>query len=273
MRDAVVFYSQFDDPVAWQKALQAELPDLGFQVHPEVGDPQAVRYALAWKPPAGFFAAFPNLQLVVNLGAGVDSLVARDDLPDVPISRLQDDGMVSLMTSYVLFSVIRYARDIPAFERAQRRREWHYIHPRPLSAIKVGVLGLGELGAAAAAALAQVGFDVTGWARTQKTIAGVRCMAGRDALDEVLGENEIVVILLPLTPETRGLIGARVVILPLDPQLTPTRITLLRHRQFPLRPAVQAFEDFLHDSFGPQGAFATGLIAPPRIDRMERRLP
>jgi len=209
MRDAVVFYSQFDDPVAWRKALQAELPDLAFHVHPDIGDPEAVRYALAWKPPAGFFAAFPNLALVVNLGAGVDSLVARDDLPDVPISRLQDDGMVSLMTSYVLFSVLRYARDIPAFERAQRRREWHYIHPRPLSAIKVAVLGLGELGAAAAAALAQTGLDVTGWARTQKTIPGVRCMAGRDALDDVLGANEIVVILLPLTPETRGLIGAR----------------------------------------------------------------
>jgi glyoxylate/hydroxypyruvate reductase A len=209
MRDAVVFYSQFDDPVAWQKALQAELPDLAFHAHPDVGDPQAIRYALTWKPPAGFFAAFPNLALVVNLGAGVDSLVARDDLPDVPISRLQDDGMVALMTSYVLFSVLRYARDIPALERAQRRGEWHYIHPRPLSAIKVGVLGLGELGAAAAAALALIGLDVTGWARTQKTTAGVRCVAGRNALDDVLRENEIIVILLPLTPETRGLIGAR----------------------------------------------------------------
>jgi len=139
----------------------------------------------------------------------VDSLVARDDLPPVPISRLSDDGMVSLMTSYVLFSVLRYAREIPAFERAQRRREWHYIHPRPLSAIKVGVLGLGELGATAAASLAQTGLDVTGWARTQKEIAHVRCVAGRAALDELLASSEIVVILLPLTPDTRGLIGAR----------------------------------------------------------------
>jgi glyoxylate/hydroxypyruvate reductase len=209
MRDAAVFYSRLDDPVAWQKVLQAELPDLGFHVHPDMGDPQTVRYALTWKPPAGFFAAFPNLALVVNLGAGVDSLVARDDLPDVPIARLSDGGMVSLMSSYVLFSVIRYAREIPAFERAQRRHEWKYVHPRPLSAIKVGVLGLGELGSAAAASLAQIGFDVTGWARTQKAIPGVHCMAGRAALDEVLSGNEIVVILLPLTPDTRGLIGAR----------------------------------------------------------------
>jgi len=209
MRDALVFYSQFDDAVAWRHALQTELPDLAFHVHPEVGDPSAVRYALTWKPPPGFFAAFPHLALVVNLGAGVDSLVARDDLPPVPISRLSDDGMVSLMTSYVLFSVLRYAREIPAFERAQRRCEWHYLHPRPLSAIKVGVLGLGELGAAAAASLAQIGLDVTGWARTQKAIAHVRCVTGPAALDELLASSEIVVILLPLTPDTRGLIGAR----------------------------------------------------------------
>src|SRR4029077_11390860 len=132
--------------VAWRQALQAELPDLKFCVAPEIDDPGAVRHALVWKPPAGFFSAFPNLALVVNLGAGVDSLVARNDLPDVPISRLSDDGMVSLMTSYVMFSVIRYARDIHIFERAQRRGEWHYVHPRALSDIKVGMLGLGELG-------------------------------------------------------------------------------------------------------------------------------
>ena len=209
MRDAAVFYSQFDDPVAWRRALQAELPDLAFHAHPDIGDPQAVRYALTWKPPAGFFAAFPNLALVVNLGAGVDSLVARDDLPDVPISRLSDDGMVSLMTSYVMFSVIRYARDIHIFERAQRRGEWHYVHPRALSDIKVGVLGLGELGAPAAKALAGLGFDVRGWSRSAKTIEGVRCSAGLDSLDGFLREIEILVVMLPLTADTRGLLDSR----------------------------------------------------------------
>jgi len=66
--------------------------------------------ALVWRPPAGFFARFPNLALVTNLGAGVDSLLDRDDLPAVPISRLLDPGMIGLMTSYVLFATIRYAR-------------------------------------------------------------------------------------------------------------------------------------------------------------------
>ena len=109
MREALVFYSEHDDPVAWRRALSAELPDLEFRVAPDVGDAADVRYVLAWKPPTGFFAPFPNLALVVNLGSGVDALIGRDDLPEVPISRLSDRGMVQLMTSYVLFAVIRHA--------------------------------------------------------------------------------------------------------------------------------------------------------------------
>jgi glyoxylate/hydroxypyruvate reductase A len=206
--EALVFYSAHDDPAAWRRALLQELPDLDFRVAPEIGNPDDVRYVLAWKPPAGFFAPFRNLRLVVNLGSGVDSLVGRDDLPAVPISRLSDRGMVSLMTSYVLFAVIRYARDIHAFERAQRRGEWHYIHPRALNTFRVGVLGLGQLGGAAATALAGVGFDVRGWSRTPKAIADVKCTAGLESLDAFLAECDMVVIMLPITPETRGLLDA-----------------------------------------------------------------
>jgi glyoxylate/hydroxypyruvate reductase A len=208
-RDALIFFSTFDDCEAWKKTLVSELPDLDFRTDPAEGDPADVHYALVWKPPAGFFARFPNLRMVTNLGAGVDSLVARDDLPDVPISRLSDTGMVSLMTSYVLFSVIRYARDIHIFERAQRRGEWQYVHPRALSDIKVGVLGLGELGAPAAQALAGLGFDVHGWSRSLKQIGDVKCSAGLDRLDTFLNDIEILVVMLPLTPETRTLLDAR----------------------------------------------------------------
>lgn len=208
-RDALIFFSAFDDPEAWKKTLTSELPDLDFRTDPAAGDPADIHYALVWKPPAGFFARFPNLKLVTNLGAGVDSLVGRDDLPDVPISRLSDTGMVSLMTSYVMFAVIRYARDIHIFERAQKRGEWKYVHPRALSDIKVGVLGLGELGAPAAQALAGLGFDVRGWSRSLKRIDGVTCSAGLDALDAFLSDTEILVVMLPLTPETRALLDAR----------------------------------------------------------------
>ncbi len=203
---AVAFHSGLDDPEAWGRALAAALPGVDFRVSPNLGDPAEIEAALVWRPPAGFFAPMRNLKLVVNLGAGVDSLVGRDDLPPVPIARLNDPGMVQLMTSYVVFAVTRYARDIHLFERAQRRGEWQYIHPRALGGISVGVLGLGELGGPAAAALAGMGYRVTGWSRSPKEIPGVRWEA---SLDAVLAGSEILVVLVPLTPGTRGLIGAR----------------------------------------------------------------
>ncbi|MBS9478710.1 2-hydroxyacid dehydrogenase [Ancylobacter radicis] len=208
-RDALVFYSAVDDAAAWREALAAELPDLDFRVDPAVGDPADIRYALCWNPPKGFFSRFPNLKLVTNLGAGVDALVRRDDLAPVTFSRLSDPGMVQMMTSYVVFAVTRYARDIPVFERAKRRGEWDYVHPRALSEVKVAVLGLGELGGPAARTLAAMGFTVTGWSRSPKDIPGVASETGREGLERVLAGNEIIVSLIPLTPESRGLLGAR----------------------------------------------------------------
>lgn len=202
----VVFHSRADDPEAWERALRAHLPELDFRRDDE--DPAGVLAALVWKPPPGFFARYRDLRLVVNLGAGVDALLARDDLPPVPVSRLNDTGMVRLMSSYVMHAVTHYARDFHHLERAQRRGEWCYIHPRPLSAHRVSVLGLGELGGAAAKALAGMGYTVTGWSRTPRTLPGVRTLHGREALRDVLASADSVVLLLPSTPATRGLIGA-----------------------------------------------------------------
>lgn len=202
----VVFHSKLDDPAAWEAALRAHLPEVDFRVD---GPPEGVVAALVWKPPAGFFAPFRDLKLVVNLGAGVDSLVGRDDLPPLPIARLNDPGMVALMRSYILWAVTRYARDFHLFERARRAREWRYIHPRPLATHRVTILGLGELGTPAAEALAGMGYAVTGWARSAKAIPGVRCLHGRAGLEQALAETDTLVVLLPLTPDTRGLLGAR----------------------------------------------------------------
>lgn len=207
---ALLFYSEFDDPTEWGEALKANLPGLDFRVYPEVGNPDEIGYVLAWRPPADFFAPFAGIKLVVNLGAGVDSLTGRPDLPDVPICRLSDPGMVALMRSYVLFSVIRYARDMPDFEAAKRRHEWHYIHPTPLDRIRVGVLGLGALGSAVAASLADLSFDVRGWDLSPKDIPGVKCISDPDQWRSFLGDVDILVNMMPLTAGTRGLIDAEV---------------------------------------------------------------
>lgn len=205
----VVFHSDADPVEPWQAALSAADARITVRRADEIEDPGAVRVALVWKPPAGFFARFPGLRLVVNLGAGVDALVARDDLPAVPITRLSDPDMARMMAGFVLFAVLRHARDIPFFEAAQREGRWRYRHPRAPEEIRVGVLGLGELGGRAAAELVRQGFDVRGWSRTPRTIAGVATCHGPQALAPFLAELDIVVVMLPSTPATRGLLDAR----------------------------------------------------------------
>ncbi|WCT73078.1 glyoxylate/hydroxypyruvate reductase A [Sphingomonas naphthae] len=208
MRDILAFYSAVDPFAPWAEALAPLLPDVEISPADAVTDPERVRTALVWKPPPGFFARFPNLALVVNLGAGVDRLVAREDIGDVPITRLSDPEMGRMMANFVLFAVLRHARDIPHFEIAQRQAEWTYRHPRPARDITVAILGLGELGALAAAEVARLGFTVHGWSRSPKRIEGVTTHHGRDTLDTVLAGADILVSLLPLTVETRGLLDA-----------------------------------------------------------------
>ncbi len=206
---ALVFYSRVDVAGPWAQALRDQMPDLDVRVAPDMGDPTEVRYALVWKPPHGFFNEFQNLELVVNLGAGVDALMARDDLPNVPITRVSDPDMGRMMASFVLMAVLRHARNIPAFEKAQREHRWHYVHPRTADEITVGVLGLGELGAMAAHELARQGFNVRGWSRSAKDLPGLTCFHGLDSLESFLGACEILVVMLPLTGETHGLIDAK----------------------------------------------------------------
>lgn len=208
MTETLVFASTADPVEPWRQALDSLLPDLRVRTPEEIGPDDDVRYALVWKPPTGFFARHPALRLVTILGAGADALVGRDDLPDVPVTRLSDPEMARMMAHYVLFAVLRYARDIPAFEAAQRAGRWHYVHPREAREIRVGVLGLGELGGAAALELARLGFTVSGWSRGPKNLPGITCHAGLDALRPFLAQTEILVVMLPLTSETRRLLGA-----------------------------------------------------------------
>lgn len=206
--DALVFCSAYDSSAAWGAALKRHLPDLDLRVWPDIGNAEEVRHALVWLPPSGFFAALPNLELIINLGAGADAILGHPELPDVPVVRIADPEMSRMMASYVVLSVLRYYRDFPEFERAQKAGHWRYIHPREPREVRVGVMGLGELGRVAASELARWGFEVRGWARTRKEIEGVTTFAGEDGLGDFLRDLEIVVVMLPLTSETRGLIDS-----------------------------------------------------------------
>jgi glyoxylate/hydroxypyruvate reductase A len=207
--ETLVFHSDFDSLEDWRALLSPLVPNLELVCADDVRDPASTEYAMVWKPPHGFFQRYPNLRWIVNLGAGADAIIMRTDLPPVPISRLSDENMTRMMASYLLFAVLRHARDIPQFERAQRRRRWEPVRPRQTCDISVGVLGLGELGGAAAREIARLGFRTKGWSRTPKSIPGVSCFSGSEILPQFLKETEILIVMLPLTSATRGLLDHR----------------------------------------------------------------
>lgn len=208
MAGALLFSSRLDDPAAWSAALSSLMPDLDIRVSPELGDPAAIETALVWKPPAGEMASLPNLRLIINLGAGVDPLLADPTIPPhIPVARLGDAPMAQMMSQFVAFAVLRHHRDIGMYESQQRGRQWRYELPIPSYERRVGIMGLGLLGGAAARMLAGMGFAVVGWARSAHRIDGVECYHGVAGLGEFLARTDILVVLLPLTPETRHIVG------------------------------------------------------------------
>ncbi len=208
---ALLFYSQFDDPAEWSGHLRRLMPDLEVRVWPDVGDPAKIEAALVWKAPPGELAKYPNLKLIVNLGAGVDAIVADRTIPaHIPITRIADPEMSRMMAQFVLLAVLRHHRNLVAFERAQRERRWHYVHPKETRETTVGIMGLGHLGAVAAAELVRQGFTVRGWSRTPKSVEGVATFHGPDQLADFLDGVGVLVVMLPYTKETDGLVGKAV---------------------------------------------------------------
>jgi glyoxylate/hydroxypyruvate reductase A len=160
-------------------------------------------------PPAGLLATLPNLRAIFSLGAGVDHLLADPALPDVPIARIVDPDLTMRMREYVTLHVLLHHRRQRLYEAQQRERRW-LDHEQPAAnEVSIGIMGLGELGRDAAATLTQLGFNVSGWSRTPKNIAGVETFHGEDGVDAFLARSEILVVLLPNTPTTQGLLNLR----------------------------------------------------------------
>lgn len=205
----ILFQSKGDDPAKWRGLLQAELPDEEIRIHPdELGDPAEIDYALAWKPPPGMLKQLTNLKAIFSLGAGIDHLASDPELPrDVPVVRLVDYGLTVGMTEFVVFAVLKHHRRIREYQEQQRDHDWRPL-PVPIADDRrVGILGLGELGADAARALAGLRFQVAGWSNSRKEIAGVESFAGQRELGRFLTRTDILVNLLPLTDETRGILN------------------------------------------------------------------
>lgn len=180
--------------------------ELDIRIAPDVGRVEDIDTALVWQPPPGLLRMLPNLKIIVSVGAGVDALLRDPTLPYVPMVRFVDPDLTGRMVEYVVLNVLYHHRRMTEYREMQARRVWTYLPEPAARDIRVGVMGLGVLGEAAAQTLKPIGYQVRGWSRTPKALDGVACYHGSTQLEMFLADTDILVVLLPLTPSTSGIL-------------------------------------------------------------------
>lgn len=191
-------------PRRWHGLLSAEREVV---TEPDGKADPSITYAVAWKQPPNLLASLPNLRAIFSIGAGVDHILADPTLPDVPIVRVVDPNLTQHMIEYIVWRVLDHHRNGALYRAQQPKMIWHEPPQRTAADISVGIMGMGALGAAAAEALLRIGFAVSGWSRTQKQMAGVQSYDGEGGLIPFLNATDILVVLLPLTDETKGVVN------------------------------------------------------------------
>ncbi len=196
----------------WAEGLRTALPEADIVTRDSertTADPSATPadYALVWRPHPSLFTEQTRLKAVFNLGAGIDALAAMREFPRaVPLIRLEDAGMAGPMAQYALAVVLRYAYRFDEYARRQAERQWAPRRPRAMDEVEVGVLGLGAIGTVVARTIAGQGFRVRGYARTRRAISGVASFAGSAELPAFLNGVHVLINVLPLTEDTRGIL-------------------------------------------------------------------
>ena len=204
----LLFYSTIDPVEQWLDGLKRGRPELEILVYPELGAVEEIDYALVWRPPAGLLASLPNLKLIHAIGAGIDYLLEAPDLPPaVPLVRMVDPCLQNMMSEYAVYAVLDCHRGMARYRAQQAAGEWQRHWPPMTFESPVGILGLGVIGRDLARKFAALDFPVQGWSRSPRELPGVTCHAGAEGLKQILATSAYVICVLPLTAETRGLIG------------------------------------------------------------------
>jgi glyoxylate/hydroxypyruvate reductase A len=201
----IVFSATQTKVQPWLDAFRAALP----QAEVEEWQPGAAPadYAVVWRPPQQLFDEQPRLKAIMNMGAGVDALLGMDTPPGALIVRIDDGGMALQMAEFVCHALIRHFREFDCYEDDVRHGAWSFRRPRRREDFPVGIMGLGVLGLRVAQAVAHFEFPLRGWSRTRRQVEGMTCFAGSEQFDAFLSGTRVLVCLLPLTPETEGIMN------------------------------------------------------------------
>lgn len=206
MAELLLHLADFDER-SWARGFAAALPGHRVVLRGDDYTPAAIDYIFIWKPKPDAFEGLSGLKAVLSLGAGVDALLRHPGLPQKPIVRFVDDDLTQRMSDYVLANVTMHTRLWTRFKADQEAKRWVQLYPPAAWTVTVGIMGLGVLGMDAIRHLKTFGYGLRGWSRTKKTIEGVETFAGDEELAAFLSGTDILVNLLPLTPETQGILN------------------------------------------------------------------
>lgn len=196
------------DPAIWKEGLEKASPGRSVVLEPASADDPTIRYAVVWRQRPQVLARLPRLEAIFSIGAGVDHIFADPSVPDVPIIRVVSEDLTMRMSEYVVWQVLDHHRMGALYRQQQTRHVWREELRQPAAnQVTVGIMGIGALGGDAARKLATIGFNVTGWSRRPKELAGIACHHGEAGLDPFLAGADILVVLLPLTKDTRSILN------------------------------------------------------------------
>ena len=199
----ILFASETEKAEFWIPLLERALPQDKFLASAD----GPIDVALVATPPAGTLGKLKSVKLIQSLWMGVEKLLADPGLPKgVPIARLIDPGMVAAMSESVIAHVLDWHRHHYRYRAQQAEKQWRRRKQYLASDRTVGILGMGVLGTDAAQKLLALGFNVAGFSRRPKNVPGVQ---GFTELSPMLRTTDALVCLLPLTPETRGILNGR----------------------------------------------------------------
>lgn len=205
-----IYHADRQRGLRWKQYFADHAPHIPFHIWPETGDPEAVRFIGTWSPEAiEDLSRFPNLEAIFSIGAGIDQFDLTRIPPQIPLIRMQEPGIVSTMREYVLMAALGIHRNLVDYIDQQRREVYEIFDVKPVAETTIGVLGMGQLGTAVASILSSIGFDCRGWSRSGKPLQGVQVFKGEEELSVFLAGCDILVCLLPLTAETRGILNSQ----------------------------------------------------------------
>lgn len=194
-------------PDNWLREFRANAPEREVVTEPDGEDDASIRYAVVWKQQSGILSRLPNLEAIFSVGAGVDHVFHDRALPNLPVVRIVADDLTMRMGEYVVWQVLDHFRQGATYRAQQAARIWKSLPQMAAGDITVGIMGLGVLGTDAAGKLAAIGFRIAGWSRTSKDEPGIACYHGEAGLDDFLAVTDILVVLLPLTGATKGILN------------------------------------------------------------------